>query len=93
MSINVSNDILNATTKCPHSFSCLESDLCGERKMCEVSYAKRHYVLVLKSKEPESCPYRVDFGYCQLCECPTHFNIYQMQQQEDHLQDNKNDPF
>jgi hypothetical protein len=81
MSVTVPNEILKATTKCPHSFSCLESGKGGEHKMCEVSYANKNYVLVLKSKEPEKCPYRVDFGYSQLCECPTHLTIYQMQKQ------------
>jgi hypothetical protein len=79
MSVTVPNEILKATMKCPHSFSCLESGNCGEHKMCEVGYANKNYVLVLKSKEPEKCPYRVDFGYCQLCECPTHSIIYRMQ--------------
>jgi hypothetical protein len=80
MSVTVPSEILKATTKCPYSFSCLESGKGGEHKMCEVSYADKNYVLVLKSKEPEKCPYRVDFGYCQLCECPTHSTIYRMQE-------------
>ena len=81
MPVTVPNEILKATKKCPHSFSCLESGKCGEHKMCEVNFAIEPYVLILKSTEPENCPYRVDFGYSQLCECPTHLTIYQMQKQ------------
>ena len=79
MSVIVPKEILKATTKCPHSFSCLESGMCGERKMCEVSYAIGPYILGLKSKEPDNCTYRVAFGFSQLCNCPTHFTLYRMQ--------------
>jgi hypothetical protein len=50
MSIIVSEETLNATTKCPHSFSCLESGKCGEHNMCEVSNAIEPNLLELKSK-------------------------------------------
>ena len=79
MSIIMSEEILNATTKCPHSFSCLESGKCGEHNMCVVSNAIEPYILDLKSKEPENCAYRVCFGSNQFCSCPTHFTIYKMQ--------------
>jgi hypothetical protein len=79
MSFSVPKEILNATTKCVHSFSCLDSGKCGERKMCEVTYAVKPYLLDLKSKEYEDCAYRVSYGFTHYCSCPTHFTIYQMQ--------------
>jgi hypothetical protein len=83
MSITVPNDILEATTKCPYSFSCIQSGKCGEYNMCNVSYPIEPYVLALKSKEPENCAYRINFGSNQFCSCPTHFTIYQMQKQKE----------
>lgn len=78
MSIIVPDEILNATTKCPHSFSCLEFGICGERKMCRVNYAIEPYVLALESKEPEDCTYRISYGSNQFCTCPIHFTIFRM---------------
>jgi hypothetical protein len=80
MSIIVPDEILNATTKCPHSFSCLESGMCGEHKMCEASNAIEPNLLELKSKIHETCAYRITFGYYQFCSCPTHFTIFRMQE-------------
>ena len=48
MSVTVPDEILNVTKKCPHSFSCLEFGMCGERKMCKVNYAIEPYVLALR---------------------------------------------
>jgi hypothetical protein len=79
MSVIVPNEILKATTKCPHSFSCLDTGNCGEYPMCKVNYAIEPYVLALKSKEPEDCTYRINYGSNQFCSCPTHFTIYRMQ--------------
>ena len=78
MSVTVPDEILNVTKKCPHSFSCLEFGMCGERKMCKVNYAIEPYVLALRTKEPEDCTYRINFESNQFCSCPTHFTIYQM---------------
>jgi hypothetical protein len=75
MSISLHKEILDRTTKCPHAFSCLDSGKCGEREMCEVNFAGGENVLFLKWKEASSCPYRMSFGYGQICTCPTHFAI------------------
>jgi len=75
MSIVVSQEILDGTTKCPYAFTCLDSGKCGEREMCGVEYANGDNVLFLESKEAASCAYRVTFGFRQLCTCPTHFYI------------------
>ncbi len=81
MSIYVPKEILTLTTKCQHEFSCLESGKCGEREMCEVSYANGPYVLFLKSKINEECPYRASIGFSKVCSCPTHYNSYWRQKQ------------
>jgi hypothetical protein len=74
MSIAISKEILDRTTKCPHAFSCLDSGKCGERERCEVSFAGGN-VLFLKWKEAANCPYRLSFGNGQICTCPAHFSI------------------
>ncbi len=79
MSITVSKELLDRTTKCPYAFTCLDSEKCGEREMCRVDYANGENVLFLKSKEAASCTYRVAFGFSQLCTCPTHFYINSQQ--------------
>jgi hypothetical protein len=78
MPVQVSQEILNATTKCPHEFSCLDSGQCGKHKMCEVDQAPAMNILFLKSKENVTCPYRTSFAYSQICTCPTHFTINRM---------------
>ena len=78
MPLNVPEDILKATTKCHHAFSCLDSGQCGKHKLCEVDQAPTKNILFLKSKEHAECPYRLSFGYHQMCTCPTHFIINRM---------------
>jgi hypothetical protein len=75
MSFTVSEETIKETTKCEHDFSCLESGQCGDEQICDFSRPDGTGVLFLKTKDHLSCPYRVHFGGCQLCKCPTHFAI------------------
>jgi hypothetical protein len=75
MNIAVSKEIQDRTTKCPHTFSCLASGNCGNRELCEITSAVGENLLFIKPNEPRFCPYRLPFGYSQLCTCPTHFAI------------------
>jgi len=79
MGLDVPDEILKKTTKCPHEFSCLKysnSGHCDDHKMCEVEYADGKNVLFLETKKAPICPYRLSFAFSQVCTCPTHFEIY-----------------
>ncbi len=75
MSVSIPETVLQETDKCPHDFSCLETGKCGTESMCEVNHADGKNILFLESDEPASCPYRLTFGYSQVCRCPTHYEI------------------
>jgi len=73
---NISDQVLQETTRCPNNFSCLFSGQCGDPDECKVQMANGKNVLFLKSKKALACPYRLPFGKAQICTCPTHFAIY-----------------
>jgi hypothetical protein len=79
MKIHIDESVLEETQECPHDFSCLATGKCGDRTMCEVKCASGKNILVLKSEEAASCPYRMTSGGVLLCTCPTHFVIHQQQ--------------
>jgi len=77
MSKQVPMSVIEETKLCPHDFACLSTGQCGDPAKCKVSYANGNNVLILKSDEDISCPYRNRFGSRQLCTCPVHFALYQ----------------
>ena len=76
MKMTVPDQVLKETTKCPHEFSCLDVEQDPGRDICDVWYADGNNVLFLKAKTSFVCPYRVQFGYHQVCTCPTHFKVH-----------------
>jgi len=76
MKLNINSEILGQTTKCPHEFECLVSE---KYPACEVEKipANIHFV----KKKILSCPYKVSFGYGQLCICPTRIEVYRQYKQ------------
>ena len=77
MTVVVSEEVLRETSKCPHEFSCLDDGQCGDHPLCEVEDANGKNVLFLTTKRPAVCPYRLHFGYSQICRCPTHFALHE----------------
>jgi hypothetical protein len=75
MPVKVPDDVLKVTTKCPRKFSCLTSDQCDDHKMCEVEHIMGTNVMFLKDKQQAYCPYRLSYGFSQICTCPTHYII------------------
>jgi hypothetical protein len=75
MPVKVPDDVLKMTTKCPHKFSCTTPGQCDEHKMCEVEHIIGTNVMFLKDTQQAHCPYRLAFGYSQICTCPTHYAI------------------
>jgi hypothetical protein len=81
MPYTVSEDVLQATTKCTHEYSCLETGKCGNLIMCKVDKRFDKNMLYIKSakdKEGVSCPYKLTYGSNQghICTCPTHYSVY-----------------
>jgi hypothetical protein len=75
MPVKVPDDLLKMTTKCPQKFSCLTSDQCDGHKMCEVEHIMGTNVMFVKDSQREYCPYKLSYGYGQICICPTHYAI------------------
>lgn len=75
MDIIVPDSILSETKKCRHNFSCLGTQTCGHKKICEVEKVHSGGILFLVPKEQLHCPYRLSFGEGQICLCPTHYHI------------------
>jgi hypothetical protein len=73
MPVIVPDDVVKMTIKCPYKFSCLTSDQCGDHKMCEVENVNGANVMILSDTQQLQCPYRLAFGYSQICICPTHY--------------------
>ena len=76
MSIALPAAIRDETTKCPKAFQCLQTGRCGDPDNCRVETADGKNILFLISTAQIDCPYRICFGYGQVCTCPTHFFRY-----------------
>lgn len=76
MGFEIPEHFLSETKECSHNFSCLKTDQLREHCMCEVQYGGGRNLLFLVSKEYARCPYRMSFGYSQVCRCPTRYAIF-----------------
>jgi hypothetical protein len=72
MKIAVSNEILEATTRCPFDFKCL----LHPESICEIEYALGSEVCFLRTCKARSCGYKHSFGEMWCCACPTRKAIY-----------------
>ena len=69
------DSVKEKATKCPHALGCLENGRCGERSLCNVAYASGNNLLRLTGNEQFECPYRMSFGYGQICSCPVRWYL------------------
>ncbi len=70
--IEINENILKATTKCKHGFSCLS----GKKDVCKVELSvdnKIHFIVCLDNLP---CSYRIPFGYSYVCTCPVRKELY-----------------
>ena len=82
----IPHDILEQTSQCKHSFSCLDTGRHHGPDGCEVDYLYGENILFLKSRETDhSCPYRAHFNGSQMCLCPTKYHICAQNQEENFL--------
>ena len=61
---------------CPHGCACGKTGDCGEHPLCEVTYDIGVNVLSLATTQQITCPYRVSYGFGEICCCPRHYVIY-----------------
>jgi hypothetical protein len=76
MKINVPDEVLKQTTRCPNNFSCLTNGSCGKFPACSVKTSyKKLDIFSVKSKNIINinlCPYELSFAREYICQCPTH---------------------
>lgn len=75
MNIAIPDQIFKETTKCPNNLSCLQPDRHSGTPVCSVDDHDGQNILFLKSHDSTFCPYKIPFGFCQVCRCPTHYAI------------------
>ena len=69
--MEISKEILEKTTNCDRNFECLN----GGSIHCEVENCVNKEVLFVKSSSTENCPYKLPYGYSNICTCPTRKEI------------------
>ena len=73
MKIEISENVINATTKCEKGFSCLSDNL---EPACKVEYCVSNSVYFVKCLNTANCSYKVSFGDGHFCTCPIRKEIY-----------------
>ncbi len=74
--LEVSEDAIAATDRCPHGFACLDP---AQRSVCPVEQRIMDVIFV----EPDDtffCPYKTSFGDSYVCGCPTRQELYTQHQ-------------
>jgi hypothetical protein len=66
-------EIMDATTRCKHEFSCLENENFCDTELCRIDYINGENIIFLKSNKPHDCPYRVGFADQMICRCPVRY--------------------
>ena len=72
-SIQIKEKILQNTTKCNNTFSCLSGD---KECLCKVTGSIGFDIKDIKCKLEIDCNYCLSFGNGSLCLCPTRNEIY-----------------
>ena len=58
--------VLSMVKKCPNNFSCLK-----ENGTCKVTDTISKEVFFIENNQKHHyCPYKMDFGFSQVCNCP-----------------------
>ena len=71
--------ILSMAKKCPNHFSCLKNN----KAICKVTDTVGKEVLFVDdSQRHHYCPYKMDFGFSQVCNCPVFQYLHNNQNKE-----------
>jgi len=58
--------VLSMTKKCPNNHDCLKN-----KTICKVTDAINKEVFFIENNQDHNyCPYKMDFGFSQVCTCP-----------------------
>ena len=76
--MEVPDSVKQEANRCPNNFTCIATGCCGHQEDCTVHHSAGRNVLSLNSRErwAFSCPYRLSFGYGQICTCPVRYYLY-----------------
>ena len=73
MALQVSDETLRATTRCPHDFDCLDSE---GYPLCPGEMLIAGNGLFVAGAGKRSCSYKVPFGSGNICNCPVRIELY-----------------
>lgn len=73
MKKEIDQDLIEATTKCPRDFLCLEQ---MGKPNCKVESFVMKNVLYIKCPSDVDCNYILSQGACNICLCPTRKELY-----------------
>jgi len=76
MSCDVPDAIKKETDRCRHNLECLSTGSCPDPAKCKVNGSFGKNVLLLDSKEGNSCPYHLLFGNRYICTCPVRYYLH-----------------
>jgi hypothetical protein len=71
MQYNISQDIINNTTKCNRNRECLD----GKNCYCEVERIINDQVAIVNRLRASECNYQTHFGSIILCSCPVRIEL------------------
>ncbi|REE83269.1 hypothetical protein BX611_0556 [Lutibacter oceani] len=70
--MEIDKELIEKTTKCKKSFGCLNND---QHILCKVEHCVSNKVHFVKCSD-NFCPYRMSFGYSDVCNCPMRKEIF-----------------
>jgi len=80
MSIEVPDAVKLETNRCTRYFACLSTGGSSDQAKCKIDYSDGKNVLFIASYDEQfSCKYRIHFGYSQICTCPVHYYLYNIE--------------
>jgi len=76
MRFEISDEVRERATRCPHNFACLEDP----DQVCPVKANVRDKVLFVRVRRRVGCPYSLSFGEDDICQCPVRRALYRRHQ-------------
>ena len=78
MDLSISEDSIRKTSKCPHSYKCLNGQA---SRLCRPENSITGYGVFVDSEVAGPCPYKLPFGYGWICKCPVRIEIFERYRQ------------
>jgi len=74
MNLEVSEDVVRKTDRCPYGMKCLKD---GGRPECEVEHLVVGNGVFVRSRECIICSYRISHARSYVCLCPVRIELFQ----------------